>query len=219
MKIMITQIFRKKVTQLIIVAMVILLVSLSGCARFSTYLVDRTDQNLEAGNRGTIYGSGPPEPLERKKKKSMINIEFELPPFPEWRKYYWTDKEVQGNKGYILKGPSEHIVGPTPTKDEVFSIEEGISETAVVKDKVSPEKAKGKISEIAAEKGKLPTTYTVQKGETLRDIAGYSEIYGNPLEWPRIYQANRESIKDPDFIYPGQVLRIPREPTDKRWIK
>jgi hypothetical protein len=57
---------------------------------------------------------------------------------------------------------------------------------------------------------RLPSTWTVRKGECLWWISGYEQIYNNPLEWPRIYEANRDQIKDPDLIYPDQVLRIPR---------
>jgi nucleoid-associated protein YgaU len=56
----------------------------------------------------------------------------------------------------------------------------------------------------------LPTTWTVRKGECLWWIAGYEVIYNDPLKWPRIYEANTDQIKDPDLIYPDQVLRIPR---------
>ena len=56
----------------------------------------------------------------------------------------------------------------------------------------------------------LPTTHTVVKGENLWNIAGYKHIYGDPTKWPQIYRANRDKIENPDLIYPGQVLVIPR---------
>jgi nucleoid-associated protein YgaU len=56
--------------------------------------------------------------------------------------------------------------------------------------------------------------YTVRLIPERRDclwrIAGYSEIYGDPFRWPEIYSANKQEIKDPDLIYPGQVFQIPR---------
>ena len=51
-------------------------------------------------------------------------------------------------------------------------------------------------------------TYVVVKGDSLSKIA--LRYYGNAAKWRRIYEANRESIKDPDLIYPGQELRIPQ---------
>jgi nucleoid-associated protein YgaU len=50
--------------------------------------------------------------------------------------------------------------------------------------------------------------YTIQKGDTLSAIA--KQFYGKSSEYPRIFEANREVIKDPDLIYPGQVIRIPQ---------
>jgi nucleoid-associated protein YgaU len=50
-------------------------------------------------------------------------------------------------------------------------------------------------------------TYTVQKGDSLSKIA--KREYGDAQSWHRIYEANRDTIKNPDLIYPGQVIRIP----------
>ncbi|MFH0778444.1 MAG: LysM peptidoglycan-binding domain-containing protein [Candidatus Eisenbacteria bacterium] len=56
----------------------------------------------------------------------------------------------------------------------------------------------------------LPTEWVVYTGECLIKIAGYQEIYGAGKEWPRIYEANKDQIKDADLIFPKQVLKIPR---------
>jgi len=58
---------------------------------------------------------------------------------------------------------------------------------------------------------KLPTSHTVVKGECLWWIAEYKQIYNDPFMWPLIFKANRDKIKNPDLIYPGQVFEIPRE--------
>lgn len=50
-------------------------------------------------------------------------------------------------------------------------------------------------------------TYTVVKGDSLSRIA--KQQYGDASKWRTIYEANRDLIKDPDLIYPGQSLRIP----------
>jgi nucleoid-associated protein YgaU len=50
-------------------------------------------------------------------------------------------------------------------------------------------------------------TYVVAKGDSLSAIA--QREYGDEKEWRRIYDANRDIIKDPDLIYPGQTLRLP----------
>jgi len=50
-------------------------------------------------------------------------------------------------------------------------------------------------------------TYVVVSGDSLSKIA--KRQYGDAQKWPKIYEANRDIIKDPDLIYPGQELRIP----------
>jgi nucleoid-associated protein YgaU len=55
-----------------------------------------------------------------------------------------------------------------------------------------------------------PESHTVAQGETLRRIAGYSEIYGDREQWTRIYEANQDKISDPNVIETGMVLKIPR---------
>ena len=52
-------------------------------------------------------------------------------------------------------------------------------------------------------------TYTVVAGDSLSKIA--KREYGDASKWPKIYDANRDQIKNPDLIHPGQVLTLPRE--------
>ena len=47
----------------------------------------------------------------------------------------------------------------------------------------------------------------MKKGDTLSAIA--KQFYGKASAWPRIFEANRDQLDDPDRIKPGQVLRIP----------
>ncbi len=49
--------------------------------------------------------------------------------------------------------------------------------------------------------------YTVQSGDTLSKIA--REQYGDAMKYPEIFEANQPMVKDPNLIYPGQVLRVP----------
>jgi nucleoid-associated protein YgaU len=52
--------------------------------------------------------------------------------------------------------------------------------------------------------------YTVRRGETLPQIAARSEIYNDATLWPLIYRANRDQIRNPKQLWPGQALKIPR---------
>jgi len=53
--------------------------------------------------------------------------------------------------------------------------------------------------------------YTVRRGETLPQIAARTEIYNDSSLWPLIYRANRDQIRDPKQLWPGQILKIPRQ--------
>jgi nucleoid-associated protein YgaU len=50
-------------------------------------------------------------------------------------------------------------------------------------------------------------TYTVQSGDSLSKIA--KREYGDASQWKKIHEANRDIIKDPDLIHPGQTLKLP----------
>jgi phage tail protein X len=49
--------------------------------------------------------------------------------------------------------------------------------------------------------------YVIERGDTLSHIA--KRYYGKASSWPRLFEANREVIQDPDKIFPGQKIRVP----------
>ncbi len=51
-------------------------------------------------------------------------------------------------------------------------------------------------------------SYSVIRGDNLWDISAKGDVYADPYQWPLIYKTNRDKIKDPDLIYPGQVFDI-----------
>jgi len=53
-----------------------------------------------------------------------------------------------------------------------------------------------------------PEYYVIQSGDTLWGIA--SKFLGNGSKYPEIFEANREVIEDPDKIFVGQKIRIPK---------
>jgi len=57
----------------------------------------------------------------------------------------------------------------------------------------------------------LPTQWRVFRGESLWRISSYPEVYGTGTQWPRIYRANRDQIRDPNLIFPNQIFVIPRD--------
>ena len=95
--------------------------------------------------------------------------------YPEWKHNYWVDRELWGNRGYLVGGPSDLSI--RPRGESIVTIKDNLEFRGPV--------TQGKIK-----------TYTVKKGDCLWYIAGYPEIYGNPLRWPLIYKANTDQIKD-----------------------
>lgn len=74
----------------------------------------------------------------------------------------------------------------------------------------------GMVSQIDKLRKVQPTTQTYTVGTWSRDrdclwnIAKKKTIYDNPFKWPSLYNANKDKIKDPNLIYPGQILTIPK---------
>jgi len=94
---------------------------------------------------------------------------------------------------------------------------------ALEEQKRREEEQKKKEQELAEEQAKkeqptpseenIKLIYTVKKtkpAESLWRIAGKKEIYNNPKVWRKIYEANKDQIKNPNLIYPGQNLKIPK---------
>lgn len=73
--------------------------------------------------------------------------------------------------------------------------------------------AVGNVAGVAAveaddEPGEAPVFYEVKKGDTLSAIA--KATLGSASRYTEIFEANKPMLKDPDKIYPGQTLRIPK---------
>ncbi len=63
------------------------------------------------------------------------------------------------------------------------------------------------IADIKVEDTTVFANHTVQKGETLGHIAKH--YYGKPMKYTVIFEANKNILKNPDVIHPGQELVIP----------
>ncbi len=126
------------------------------------------------------------------------------------------DADIKGIHDHINKLKSMSSQELEFKRDEIAGIEKQINaleawpaaKLPVMMDKI--EGLRRALAELRMKLPKLPRTHTVVKGECLYVISGYSQIYNDPLKWPRIYRANKDKIKDPNLIYPGWVLDIPR---------
>jgi hypothetical protein len=102
------------------------------------------------------------------------------------------------------------------TEPEVVVVEE---KEVVVEDQPAPAPVVDPMAVYKAEYDALPVTNTVTKGECLWWISEYKHVYNDPFMWPLIYKANRDKIKNPDLIYPGQQFDVPRYGFDLEEVK
>ncbi len=160
-----------------------LLFLLSGCV-VRTYPLqkDRVDQDLNVGNRGYLKGQPPAiDEAQRKKTRTTQVVEIELHPPIRFE-----------------KAPRTKSQEPLPMERSESLDQEG--NRGYITRSVTPE-----ISTAAASFEK----YTVQKGDTLQKIS--KEFYGTTKKWAKIYEANKDIMKGPNKIYPGQVIHIPAD--------
>lgn len=65
----------------------------------------------------------------------------------------------------------------------------------------------GQVLAIPSARQRAPFRYVVRAGDCLWAIAGRE--LGQPLRWTQIYAANKGQIRNPHWIYPGQILQLP----------
>ena len=99
-----------------------------------------------------------------------------------------------GNEGYFVGSSSEGLGVP---KLDLGRINTGIFE----------KKEKATIKEVAERVAKRARRCVVKRGDCLWRIA--EKVYGNGFLWEKLFKANRSKIRDPNLIYPGQILNIP----------
>jgi nucleoid-associated protein YgaU len=113
---------------------------------------------------------------------------------------------IQVAKGFGMQGAADerggklHFQGTVKSQDEVNKIWDAI--------KSVPDWRNDVVGDIIVSPQTAATrTYTVKAGDTLSKIA--KEHFGNANAYMAIFEANRDQLKDPDEIKPGQVLKIP----------
>lgn len=190
-----------------------MLLGINGCAKrieITTIEKERVDQNLSEGNKGYITGTPPPveESKERQVKREIYQVTVDLPPYPEWKKYHNEDKELWGNRGYVYGGPKIKQLPQQPAQETpapiVLPEEKTELEETSQPEMVLPYRTKSETKTAVSY-----TTYTVQKGDSLGKISKI--VYGTADKWKIIYDANKDTLKNPNKIYPGQKLKIPQK--------
>ena len=120
---------------------------------------------------------------------------------------------IQTAKDLRMQGAAEerdgklYFKGTTQTQEEANKIWDAIKTIPDCKTEIVADiKATGAGASAAA--GGAGNTYTVKSGDTLSKIA--KEHLGDANAYMDIFNANKDQLKDPDKIKPGQVLKIPQ---------
>jgi len=93
--------------------------------------------------------------------------------------------------------------------DEVDSAGDVVSRIETPFQRADPEDVAAAMASQTADPAFTIATRTVQPGATLWAIA--EERYGSGVQYLTVFEANRDRIRDPDLIYPGQVFVIPED--------
>jgi len=111
-------------------------------------------------------------------------------------------------------GPrTEPVAAPAPAKVQVAE--------AKARPALAEEKAKPAAKPVPAATEKIPASapaakpssaaqsYTVRPGDTLARLS--EQFYSSPHKWEKIFEANRDVLKNPNYIYVGMKLTIPAD--------
>ena len=163
---------------------------LSGCTvRHYVVTKDRVDQDLAEGNRGFIAGATP-ETLEAPSRVAT-------------RDTYVTEIELRDSAkkktATITPSAAQSVTEPENSRQEI-ALEENLTEKTI--------QASATVGAAAAQPQSFEK-YTVASGDTLEKIS--KKFYGTVKKWAAILKANKDTLKAPDKIYPGQILNIPIE--------
>jgi nucleoid-associated protein YgaU len=112
-----------------------------------------------------------------------------------------------------MQGPKLLIRGVAPSADvknkiwdQVKLIDSGYSDL-ICDISVSQQSPATMTAGASASGGQGERRYTVQSGDTLSKIS--RQFYGDPNQYTKIFDANRNILRDPNTIRPGQELVIP----------
>jgi hypothetical protein len=177
--------------------------------RTYTVEMDRVDQEIK-GNRGVVFGT-PPEISdtdEARKTRTIYNVEIELPSGYRTAQEI-EDKELYGNRGYVTgkMSPEKEVCitegGEEKMRSSRFGA--GLRSSRIPQIVYSESSANASIDAAGLAQKEY---YVVQKGDTLQKIS--KKFFSTTQKWKKIYNANKDVLKSPDRIRPGQKLAIPK---------
>lgn len=161
---------------------------LAGCGtggsglQVRSYVEDKPRVNMEiTGNQGYLMGTPPPVDRSDQKKTRKVYVLEISKP-----------ADIEEGQGTIDENASASMTDDQTTSSRSSSYSEDISQ-----------------GESQNTDALSFSEYKVEKDDTLQKIS--KKFYDTYKKWPKIYDANKEKIKDPNHIKPGIVLKIPRE--------
>jgi len=191
----------------------------TGCiVRTYTVVKDRPDLELSEGNQGYLQGAPAQTPVVEKTTRTTYVAEIEMgQPYEEkviveqYRAEKSKKKASKQNKAAKAKVVSlnETVSEEAEEKTSIVSDGKGLTsakdKSVVVVGKQNP------VAPVSKTEEKVPKvkTYVVKAGDTMEKIAARPEVYGDKKKWYKIYKANEGKLKEPNKIFPGQVLNIP----------
>jgi LysM repeat protein len=117
------------------------------------------------------------------------------------------DLDPVGDRRKKLKALVTEPMEPASAQDASYlnELRDEVSET-VVFGEAKPAELSGDAAAGATTPESTPGTYRVKPGDSLWKIA--ENQYGDGYQWKRIYDANRDSLRNIDILRVGQVLRL-----------
>jgi len=128
-----------------------------------------------------------------------------------------------GNRGYLVGTPPEAPERRTTRTTRVVEVELGFSKklpprSTVTTTAAAPMEERQEpmmTQEIqSSQPAQAFEKYTVGKNDTLQKIS--KKFYGTTKNWTKIYEANKDVLRTPDKLYPGQTLNIPSTMTEPK---
>ena len=178
-----------------IFSLLVLAAIAAGCGvKAETYVMTKDRMDIEKpanANAGYLAGAGPYLEPDKKTRKVYV-LELSRPASG-------ADKVV---KEEVSKSVSERSSNATPPSNAAL-VDDRDTGSGTIKIPAIEDTEPS----FAASGPKQATTYKVEKDDTLQKIA--KKVYGNYSKWIKIYDANKDKLKNPNFVKPGTILTIP----------
>ncbi|MBF0504332.1 MAG: LysM peptidoglycan-binding domain-containing protein [Candidatus Omnitrophica bacterium] len=188
--------------------LIILSVFAAGCGlEAHTYVMNKNRVGYDQiKNGGCLEGKCPQvEPAEKTRKIYVLEV---TKPVPESEVRKIEESAVNAITDTTAKPPASGASAASePAASAPAASAPAATTPAVVVPVVGDQPAPAAVTG-AQNGGNLQAdTYTVQKDDTLQKIS--KKLFGSYGKWYKIYEANKDKIKNPNFVKPGTVLTIP----------